>query len=393
MLADDIDDDRGHPSVDFASPSITEDDVAAVERVLRSGWLTTGAECHAFEEELAEATGAPFAVAVSSCTAALEISLAALELAAGSIVVVPTWTFASTGLSAHRVSCQPLLVDVEPGTLNMAPAALERALASHDVAAVIPVHIGGVPVDPAIHDLCHAAGVPVIEDAAHALGATDFRGPLNGQGSLAACLSFYVTKNLASGEGGALLTWDEDIANFARSYRLHGLDRDAWARYAPGAPTSYEILHPGIKANFPDLLAALARSQLQRFPAMQRRRRELVDRYREGAAEIGVRPLPGEQAEGSADHLFMIRLPSGVDRGAVQVALEAAGIRTSVHFRPLHSYQWFRDNALMPDGGLPVADRMTSRVLSLPLHPNLTFDDVDRVCAELADALSHGRNG
>lgn len=380
------DDDRGQGRIDFASPSITGDDVAAVERVLRSGWLTTGAECEAFERELEDATGAPFAVAVSSCTAALEIALAALKPAAGSIVVVPTWTFVSTGLSAYRAGCRPMLVDVEPATLNIDPDGLERALACHDVAAVMPVHIGGVPVDPAIYDLCRAAGVPVIEDAAHALGATDHRGPLNGKGSAAACLSFYVTKNLAAGEGGALLTWDEDVANFARSYRLHGLDRDAWARYRPGARTSYELLHPGIKANFPDLLAALARSQLRRFPAMQRRRRELVGRYREGVAQTEVRPLPAEQVDGSADHLFTVELPRGVDRSAVQATLDEAGISTSVHFRPLHRYRWFRDNALMPDTGLRVADRMTPRVLSLPLHPNLGFDDVDRVCSVLARA-------
>jgi dTDP-4-amino-4,6-dideoxygalactose transaminase len=248
-----------------------------------------------------------------------------------------------------------------------------------------------VPVDAAVLARCRDAGVPVIEDAAHALGARDERGMLAGQGTAGACLSFYATKNLTSAEGGALTTDDDELAAFARAYRLHGMSRDAWARYRPGHWAQYDLVGPGIKANLPDLLAALARSQLARFGDMQARRRQLVERYRHNlagtVAATGLQLVPGELAQQGADHLVVVALPLGVDRAAVQASLTAEGIATSVHFQPLHRFEWFTANTEVGPSGVPGAESMADRALSLPLSPRLTDDQVDQVCAALTEAL------
>lgn len=370
----------------FARPEITDDDVDAVARVLRSGWITTGTESAGLEEDLSAYLGGSEVVAVSSCTAALDIALAHLRLAPGSLVGVPAWTFVSTALAAVHNNLQPVLLDVDADTLNLSPAALEAAAA--DLAAVIPVHFGGVPVAAEIHEIAASAGLPVIEDAAHALGTRDERGLVGGPGSGTACFSFYASKNLTSAEGGALATDDPELAAFARSYRLHGMDADAWARYRPGATAGYDVVVPGIKANLPDTLAVLARSQLTRFAASQARRRVILTRYRSALEPAGLRFVPGDPHDGSADHLAVVVLPDGADRSAVVAGMTAAGIGTSVHFRPLHTFTWFAENAPVGPVGLPVCDAMESRVLSLPLHVNLSDDDVDRVSNQLLEVLA-----
>jgi dTDP-4-amino-4,6-dideoxygalactose transaminase len=376
------DDDR---YVSFASPDVGDDDVAAVVRVLRSGWLTTGDECRAFEEELGAYLGIE-SVAVSSCTAALEIAFAWLGLPPGARVGVPTWTFVSTALAPARFGAQIVLLDVDADTLNVSPRSLEQALEA-GLDAVVPVHLGGVPVDEEVHRLCAAAGVPVVEDAAHALGATDHRGRLAGHGSVAACFSFYATKNLTTGEGGALATDDPDLVLFARSYRQHGLSRDAWARYRPDGEALYDLVAPGIKANLPDLLAALGRTQLARFDELQRQRRALVERYRSNLATSALEFVPAEHVARSADHLAVVLLPEGAPRAAVVQKLGEASISSSVHFQPLHQFKWFAENAQIGPSGIDVAERLAVRAMSLPLHPGLSMDDVDRVCEAIAGAV------
>ena len=374
--------------VPFADPNITADDIAAVVKVLRSGWITTGPECDALERELADYLGCPHVVAVSSGTAAMEIALASLDLPEGARVAVPTWTFVATAFAAVRNGATPVLVDVDPHTLNMSPASLEAALGT-GLSAVVAVHFGGVPVDPAVHELCAAAGVPLVEDAAHALGASDHRGRLWGQGSVAACFSFYATKNVTSGEGGALATADASLATFARIYRLHGLSSASWGRHRNGANGRYACAMPGIKANLPDLLAALARSQLARFETSQSHRRALVERYARVLATIDrVEPVPATVTPGAADHLQVVLVPEGVDRDRVVAILAAAGVATSVHFQPLHRFEWFDRHAETAPGGVAVAEGLAERALSLPLHPGLDLDDVDRACHALADALA-----
>jgi dTDP-4-amino-4,6-dideoxygalactose transaminase len=370
----------------FAVPDLDEDDIAAVVKVLRSGWITTGSECTALESTLAEYLGVAHVVAMSSCTAALETAVYHLGLPPGSRVGVPTWTFVSSALSAVHAGHVPVLIDVDPGTLNLSPNALEAAIDGLD--AVIGVHFGGVALDKQIHDLCVEADLPLIEDAAHALGASDHRGLVAGQGTAGACFSFYATKNLTSAEGGALATDDQELADFARSFRLHGMSRDAWARYHPGATAGYDVIGPGIKGNLPDVLAAIARSQFGRFGTMQARRRQLVEQYRARLADVDdLRFVPEQLDVGGADHLLAVLLPPDTDRSSVIAALSGQGISTSVHFQPLHTFGWFEAHAEVGPGGLPVADALAGRELSLPLHSGLTDAEVERVCTALRTAL------
>ena len=370
----------------FAVPDISEDDIAAVTAVLRSGWITTGQESQLLEAELAASLGAEHVVAVSSCTAALEIALAHLALPAGARVGVPAWTFISSALAAVHNNLQPVLLDVEPSTLNLSPSSLEAALAQ-GLDAVVAVHFGGVPVDRRIHQQCADAGVPLVEDAAHALGARDQRGLIGGLGTQAACFSFYATKNLTSGEGGALATDHAGLADFARSHRLHGMSADAHARYKPGGGTHYDMVSPGIKANLPDLLAALARSQLVRFEAMQARRRHVILAYRAALEPAGITFVPEVVVPGSADHLAVVLLPDRVDRRVVVDGLKARGINPSVHFRPLHHFTWFAEHAAVGPTGLTTCDTLAPRALSLPLHVGLTDPQVERVAAALLEVV------
>lgn len=372
----------------FAVPFIDDTDVEAVGRVLRTGWLSTGSECEQLEQELAELVGAPHVVAVSSCTAALEIALDSLHLEPGSRVGVPTWTFAASASAVVHAGGTPVLLDVDPDTLNVAPSAVAAAL-DEGLDGLVVVHFAGTPVAREVFDLAEAAGVAVVEDAAHALGSEDDRGPISGRGTVGAAYSFYATKNLTSGEGGALATHDPEVAAFARTHRLHGMSKDAWRRYRVGADPTYDVTEPGLKANLPDVLAALARTQLAKFPAMQERRRQVVCRYHERLAAIdGVRLVPGTPDPRSADHLAVVVLPEGVDRQRVIEAFGAAQIGTSVHFRPLHRFTWFAANAPVGPTGTPVADALADRVISLPLHPALRDVDVDRVVEVLAESLA-----
>ncbi len=376
-------------SIPFAAPDLHEEDIQAVSAVLRSGWITTGREGDALERELSSFLGNDVhVVATSSCTAALEIAAAYHQLGPGKRVGVPTWTFVSSVLAVMRYGATPVLLDVDPNTLNIDPNSLREAITVGKLDALVAVHMGGVPVDREIHDICHENAITIIEDAAHALGARDDRGPIGSASDSGTCFSFYATKNLTSAEGGAFTTTDAAIAEFARSYRLHGLSSDAYRRYQPGQWSDYDLQYPGIKANLPDVLAALARSQLRRFGESQRRRRDLVTRYRDhldGMKRVQVHPK--EPDSRSADHLMLISVPA-MDRTTLRSKLMADGISTSVHFRPLHTFAWLSKRAERAPSGTPAADRLRYAVLSLPLHTRLSDSDVDFICTSLESHLS-----
>lgn len=373
-------------AIGLADPSITDEDVAAVLRVLRSGWLTSGPESGLLEQELAEYLGCPHVVSVSSGTAALELAFAYLGLPSGARVGVPTWTFPASAFAPFHHGATIVLLDSESETMNLSVEALDAALET-GLDAVVAVHFGGTPVSEEVHRRCNDAGVPIVEDAAHAFGASDHRGKVGGTGTAGAAFSFYATKNLTSGEGGALATDDPELARFATTYRLHGLTRKAGAAWDPDTVT--DIVGPGYKSNLSDILAALARSQLHRFDEMQRRRRSAVLRYRDNLAGVaGLQFVPRHLDDGNADHLMTISLPAGVDRREVFRCLDSAEIGTSLHFRPLHDYDWFAENAVIGPTGTPVADEIAHRLISLPLHPGLSEDEVDRVCEVLESSLS-----
>jgi dTDP-4-amino-4,6-dideoxygalactose transaminase len=363
--------------IPFAVTEVTPEAREAAARVLASGWVTTGPEVQAFEREFAAWLGAGHAVAVSSCTAAIELALRGLGLPPGSKVLTPVLTFCGAVHAITHAGHRPVFADVDPGTLM--PGTAETAAAA------------GAPAPVA--ELAAAAGLPlrrVVEDAAHALG-TWVGEEAVGTLSRATCFSFYATKNLPVGEGGMVTTADAGLAEWLRGARLHGMSRDAWRRYLPGSGWRYSVEVDGLKANLTDLQAAIGRAQLRRLAGWQERRRELAERYDKHLAELpGVAApwRPGPHQGRHAWHLYVLRVGPAypLGRDALVDELARRGIDCSVHFIPLHHQPWFRRawaEALW--AGFPGADAASGQVVSLPLYPCLADGDVDRVCEAIAE--------
>jgi dTDP-4-amino-4,6-dideoxygalactose transaminase len=371
----------------FASTPVTPEARTELDAVLDSGWLTTGRQAMAFEEELADYLGVRNAVAVSSCTAALELTLRALRLPPGADVLTPTLTFCGAVHAIVHAGLHPVLVDVDAETLVPRPDQVARAAASCSPAAMVVQHMAGYPVD--VQGLTAAAGLPperVVEDAAHALGTFVGDVPV-GRVSHAASFSFYATKNLPMGEGGAVTTEDDELAGRVRQSRLHGMSHDAWRRYAPGGGWRYSVEEAGLKANLSDVHAAIGRGQLRRLPEWQARRAQIADVYDEALAGIrGIVPAPRPPGGTHAWHLYIVRVTPefGVHRDDVAASLAGRGVDTSVHFIPVHRFPYFR-RLLGRDActGLVEADAAFEQILSLPLHPGLTDDDVRHVARQL----------
>ncbi|MGH3284945.1 MAG: DegT/DnrJ/EryC1/StrS family aminotransferase, partial [Streptosporangiaceae bacterium] len=290
--------------VPFCRTEITPEAQQAAVRVLASGWVTMGAESVAFEQEFGAWVGAPHTVVVSSCTAAIELALVGLGLPPGAPVLTPTLTFCGAVQAIVHAGLRPVLVDADEATLTVSAEGVAKA-ARNGASAMVIQHMAGYPVDGA--ELAEAAGIPngnVVEDAAHGLGATVGGRPV-GSFSHAGCFSFYATKNLPIGEGGAIATDDDELAEYVRTARLHGLSRDAWRRYLPGGSWRYDVAEPGLKANITDIQAAMGRAQLTRLPEWQARREELAARYDHALAGVSGLVLPSRPADGRhAWHLY-----------------------------------------------------------------------------------------
>jgi dTDP-4-amino-4,6-dideoxygalactose transaminase len=380
--------DSDEQPIPFSRTEITDEAQLAAVRVLKSGWVTTGPETLAFEKEFAAWVGAPEAIAVSSCTAAIQLALLALALPPGAPVLTPTLTFCSAVHAIVHAGLRPVLVDVDEDTLTVSREGVGAA-ARAGAAAMVVQHMAGYPVDPG--PLAEAAGLTldlVIEDAAHGLGATVGGQPV-GCLARAACFSFYATKNLPIGEGGAITSADPDLAARVARMRLHGMNRDAWRRYGPGGSWRYTVEDSGLKANFTDVQAAIGRAQLRRLRDWQRRRAELASHYDAVLQGVpGVTPPPRPMTDRHGWHLYVVRIGPeyGMGRDQVVEALAERGIGTSVHFIPVHHQPYFR-RLLGREAcdGLPVADRVFPELLSLPFHPGLEDHQIERVGAALAD--------
>jgi dTDP-4-amino-4,6-dideoxygalactose transaminase len=298
-------------------------------------------------------------------------------------------TFCGAVHAIEHAGLRPVLVDVDPATGMPTEDTVARAAASCDgrPAAMVLVHWAGDPFDRAA--LAAAAGLPedrVVEDAAHGLGASHAGEPV-GSGPMV-CFSFYATKNLPLGEGGMVTTDDPDRAAWMRRTRLHGMSQDAWRRYLPGGSWRYDVAEPGLKANMTDLQAAIGRAQLRSLDEWQTRRSLIAARYDAHLMSVPQvrRPhRPDARSGRHAWHLYAVQLPDGATRDRVAETLAREGIGTSVHFIPVHHLTHF--STLAPHGGLPGADRMFDGLLSLPLYPRLTADQVDAVASTLVDAL------
>jgi dTDP-4-amino-4,6-dideoxygalactose transaminase len=368
---------------------VGEDEIQEVVDTLRSSWITTGPKTRRFETEFRDYVGAPGALALNSCTAALHTALVTLGIGPGDEVITTPMTFAASVNVIEHVGARPVLVDVEPDTLNLDPAAVEAALTPR-TRAIIPVHYAGHPVDlDPILELAERHGATVLEDAAHALPAR-YRGRMIGSGSNPAAFSFYATKNLTTAEGGAL-TGSPELLDRARVVSLHGMSRDAWKRYDKGGSWFYEVLLPGFKYNMTDIQASLGLVQLRRMEAFQARRREVVDAYTRAFAAAEALQVPVERPEVEhAWHLYVLRLrPEAltIDRDRFVQELTERNIGTSVHFIPVHLHPYYRDRYGYRPEDFPVAYGNYRRMLSLPLHPGLTDQDVQDVIEAVKDVV------
>jgi dTDP-4-amino-4,6-dideoxygalactose transaminase len=371
----------------FSPPDIGEEEIAAVVDTLRSGWLSAGPKTKRFEAAFRDYIGAENALAVNSCTSALHLALVALGIGAGDEVITTTMTFCSSVNVIEHVGATPVLVDIDPETMNLDPAAVEAAITPR-TKAIMPVHLAGHPADmEAILALAKAHGLAVVEDAAHAV-PTRYRGQMVGAISDLTAFSFYATKNLTTGEGG-MLTGRADLVEKARLYSLHGMNRDAWKRYTSSGSWFYEVVAPGFKYNMNDMQAALGLVQLERLEAMHARRRELAHRYHAAFAGHEALQTPSEQPYAQhAWHLYILRLNLAaltIDRAAFIDELKARNIGTSVHFIPVHLHPYYRDKYGFAPESRPVAFREFQRTISLPMRSNLTDDEADDVIAAVLD--------
>ena len=380
--------------IPFFRPDLGEEEIAAVVETIRSGWVTVGPRTHEFEQVFAARIGAPHAIAVSSCTAALHLALDALDLEPGDEVITSTLTFTATGATIVHAGARPVLVDCTPDTLNIDPQDVLRKITPR-TRAVVPVHYAGhpAPMDE-ILEIARRHRLAVVEDAAHALPAS-YHGRTIGTIGDVTCFSFYATKNLCTGEGGMLTTANAALADRLRTRRLHGMSRDAWRRYSNEGSWRYDVSYPGFKYNMTDIAAAMGLVQLRRLPGLHRRRAALAALYTELLADHPGVQLPTTLPDVEhAWHLYIIRLRPErlrIHRDHVIEELKAAGIASQVHFIPLHMHSFYRDTFGYRPEHFPVASAAGETILSLPFFTLMSDDDVRRVVTSLRRILDANR--
>jgi dTDP-4-amino-4,6-dideoxygalactose transaminase len=378
--------------IPFARPFIGREEEEAVLRVLRSGWLTTGAETLAFEKEFAEFLSDPslHCLAVNSATSGLHLALEACGTGQGDLVLVPSLTFTATAEVVRYLGADPVFIDTVPGTFHMDPAALEKTLKRllpRKAKAVIPVHYGGLVCDmEAISDIACRYELKVIEDAAHSFPSkvefgelgTVFAGTFGDVG----VFSFYATKTITTGEGGMVVCRDEAISRRIAVMRSHGIDRSVWNRYSDArASWSYDVVEAGYKYNLPDVLAAIGRVQLTRAWDLLRMREEIAAAYDSAFAGNDCFVLP-PTGPGDARHLYPLRLNPEklrISRNEFIEKLKEAGIGVSVHFIPLHTMPFYKNRYGLAEDDFPETIQSSSREISLPIWPGMTEALVNRV--------------
>ena len=392
----------------FSPPLIGEEEIAEVVDTLRSGWITTGPKVRRFEQKFAARVGAPAAVALSSCTAAMHVALAALGIGPGDAVISTAMTFCSDVHVIEQLGARSVLADVEPDTLNLDPAKVREAAArlSREPAgngrlkAILAVHLYGHPCDlDALGAVAREYGLAFVEDAAHALPAR-YKGRLIGGMAaswplhLFTCFSFYANKNLTTGEGG-MLTGSPELVEQARAWSLHGMSRDSWGRQAADESWYYEVDRPGFKYNMTDIQAAIGLHQLARLENFQARRREIVGRYNAAFAALEEFETPVERpGVEHAWHLYVLRLNTerlDLPRDRFIEELKARNISASVHFVPVHLHRYYRDKYGFKPTDFPVAWREYQRIVSLPLYPRMTDQDVEDVIEAVRDIVEKFR--
>src|SRR5215470_375091 len=378
----------------FHRPSLGGEEEAEVLDTLRSGWLTTGPKTQRFEEAFARHLGIPYAVGVTSCTAAMHLGLACLGVGPGDEVITSPITFPATANVIVHVGATPVFVDVEPGTLNLDVARIADRITPR-TKAIIPVHFAGHPCRmDTLMPLARRHGLGVVEDCAHSVESV-IDGRRAGTWGDVGAFSFYATKNMTTAEGGMLVTADADLADRIRVLRLHGISRDAWKRYGLEGYKHWETLTAGFKYNMYDLQAALGLAQLPKLEKFWARRQSIVETYDRAFASISeVQTLTTDPTIHHAYHLYVILLRTEAltrTRDEILDAIQAEGIGLGVHFRALHLQQFYRDQYGFRPGHCPVAEDASDRLLSLPLYPAMTDEDVADTIAAVKKVIAASR--
>jgi dTDP-4-amino-4,6-dideoxygalactose transaminase len=387
------------PFLPFALPEIGEEEIAEVVDTLRSGWVTTGPKARKFEEAFGTYLNGGQAgehglhcIAVNSATAGLHLALEALGIGPGDEVITTTHTFTATAEVVRYLGADVKLVDIDPATLNIDPAAIEAAITPR-TKCIMPVHYAGLAVDmDAIHDIARRHGLKVVEDAAHALPTT-FKGQMVGlHASDAIVFSFYANKTMTTGEGGMLVTRNAELAARAKVMRLHGINRDAFDRFTAKVPSwYYEIVAPGFKYNLTDIAAALGLHQLKRIDGFQVRREQIATRFDQALADLPLvlPPRPQHAGDLHAWHLYVVRLSdeATLTRDQLIDSLFADGIGVSVHYIPLHLHPYWKERYDLQPAQFPHSQKAYERMVSLPLYTRMTDADVERVITAVRKAF------
>ena len=368
-------------------PSIGEAEIAAVTACMRSQWITTGAICKEFEDGFIGLTGAPYAVSLSSATAGMHLALSVLGIGPGDEVITPSMTFVSTINMITLAGARPVFVDCDYGTLCMRPEEIAGKITPR-TKAVIPVHFAGAPADMTpILEIADRRGLTVIEDAAHAVG-TYYKGVHAGGFGRIAIFSFHPIKNITSAEGGMVTHYSGDFESKIRLLRFHGIERDAWKRYGKGGNPDYDVAAPGFKYNLTDMQAALGVVQLGRVGEFNRRRAEIVRLYMDGLAKVDGIDLPGVPAyeHVHAWHLFVVKVRA-MERERFMTRLADYNVGCGLHFPAAHLLKYVRERFGTAEGMLPETEKAAGRILSLPLFPDMTDDDVSYICEAIREIL------
>lgn len=379
----------------FSPPSIGNEEIDEIIDTLRSDWITTGPKTKAFERQFAEYVDAPGGTSamLNSCTACIHVALVALGIGPDDEVIVPTLTFASTANVVEHVGAKPVLVDVLPDTLCIDPEAVRRAITAR-TKAISPVHYAGHPAElDEIFAIAAEHNLEVIEDAAHA-APTWYKGVMVGSRDNFAAFSFYATKNLTTGEGGAL-TGRPDLLERARIIGLHGMSKDAWQRFDKAGSWQYDVVFPGFKYNMTDIQASLGTHQLKKLSGFHKRRKEVVAHYNEAFSSVGALEIPTERDYAvSSWHLYVLRIhPEKLSIGRDQFIeeLKARNIGTSVHYTPLHEMSYYANKYGYKPAEFPVAHHAYQRMMSIPLHPRLNDSDVQDVIEAVTGVVTKYR--
>ncbi len=379
--------------VPFHRPSLGEEEIQAVSDVLRSGWLTMGAKTYEFERFFADYIGVQHAIAVSSCTAALHLSLEAIGLQPGDEVLVPTTTFTATAEVVSQLGARPVLVDIDAYTMNLNPSDAERRITPR-TRAVIPVHFAGQPCDmSALHDLADRHKLHVVEDAAHALPSF-YRTRRIGSISELTAFSFYATKPVTTGEGGMVTTNNDAYAKHIKMMRLHGISRETPGRDVSGS-WRYEVHEAGYKYNLTDFQAALGIVQLAKCDEMNAARCRIAQRYNGAFGSLGTLEVPKVLSDHESSwHLYVLRLhleTLRIGRDHFIDELGQRGIASSVHFIPLHLQPYYQRQFGYQAGDFPQAEHEYERCFSLPIFPSMSEVETDYVIDAVLDVADHWR--